>query len=941
MTQRVHAEGKVVTAAQSVPSHDQLRRSGIRSPEDLSAPEIVKEMSNRPGQPLDPATRAAMEPRFGLDFSRIRVHSDAHAAESARTVGARAYTVGEHMVFDTGQYLPGSPDGQRLLAHELTHVAQQVGCAPAGSLTVGATDHHAEQEADSTASSTSNTIISISARDASPVLRRQPRTTGTSVPASTPDPYRPLTDKIADVQRSGFILAAAKLPVLRKLEELAKAVEQQDLPVVQTATTEFIALDTAQPLDPATAVMLLDVPMVLVSRIFLLGLTGESQRLEGHFFRTMRSAYDQPTRGEGFSTRYAVLHQIVDEVITGAKFDKPAAAERTLDVALTAFKGLNDAAVQLDLAQVRKEQDAARAEAIAHETYRDPLEGLARDRARTPGAFYSGLMGLVAQLVEVMQRAFQVLMDAAVSELEAGTGQGALATAKTVLTTKMAPVLESFDMVLKSRKAQQPAVADPSFGLRRPLTVDVDVTRSNFDKKLRRHLDYFDRSKQAASVEIEAFEIDDTSFAEKSLDVRRIVEIRIAQISTLERLFGLATDNTGKVTAESKQNVDSLRAVAGFTLHGNDSWRSFLLEKFRAARKETQDDWKALTATVAILRSYLSSFTTHTPYNIDEFGDNYLTRTFPRALTGQLIHDCGVYALRVAYALSLVRQELGLTFRAAVMPVHVGLVISFKDIRRGALYVNNDKIDVISGTRLQEFADQWRDTDATGKPLSQPATLDVDKLHAEISAATFAERVDVPVRLVDVPTTPAGRRSAVNKRALWDFYHRHVIKPPAVAPTKGTPQPELKYLAFLKAIKEVHNTLRVPLYRQAHDLFVKHRQELTAAQTGLSSPDPATRAGAQAVLTSHQQVLITLFAPLRAQLAELDKQAAEVNDFMRSHPEAVGSEARLRPAARLRLSADFTIDDYLGDGTNRGLLLSGQITPDGWADENALPRQAD
>ncbi len=66
-----------------------------------------------------------MEPRFGQDFSRVRVHTDSKAAESARAVNALAYTIGQEIVFGGGQYFPRSFAGRRLLAHELTHVVQQ------------------------------------------------------------------------------------------------------------------------------------------------------------------------------------------------------------------------------------------------------------------------------------------------------------------------------------------------------------------------------------------------------------------------------------------------------------------------------------------------------------------------------------------------------------------------------------------------------------------------------------------------------------------------------------------------------------------------------------------------------------------------------------------------------------------------------------------------
>ena len=82
------------------------------------------------GRPLDPATRSDMEARFGQDFRRVRLHDDAAAAASARSISARAYTVADNIVFAAGEFAPATSDGRRLLAHELTHVVQQSSAAP-------------------------------------------------------------------------------------------------------------------------------------------------------------------------------------------------------------------------------------------------------------------------------------------------------------------------------------------------------------------------------------------------------------------------------------------------------------------------------------------------------------------------------------------------------------------------------------------------------------------------------------------------------------------------------------------------------------------------------------------------------------------------------------------------------------------------------------------
>jgi hypothetical protein len=79
----------------------------------------------RGGQPLPDNLRAYFEPRFGCDFSWVRVHSGSQAADAARAVGARAFTVGRDVVFGTGEYSPDTLAGRHLLAHELTHVIQQ------------------------------------------------------------------------------------------------------------------------------------------------------------------------------------------------------------------------------------------------------------------------------------------------------------------------------------------------------------------------------------------------------------------------------------------------------------------------------------------------------------------------------------------------------------------------------------------------------------------------------------------------------------------------------------------------------------------------------------------------------------------------------------------------------------------------------------------------
>jgi hypothetical protein len=102
-----------------------LQRKASSDRDVGEVPPIVYDVLRSPGQPLDAETRAFFEPRFGHDFSRVRVHTNRQAADSALSISARAYTVGRDIAFGKGEYVPTTFEGKRLLAHELTHVVQQ------------------------------------------------------------------------------------------------------------------------------------------------------------------------------------------------------------------------------------------------------------------------------------------------------------------------------------------------------------------------------------------------------------------------------------------------------------------------------------------------------------------------------------------------------------------------------------------------------------------------------------------------------------------------------------------------------------------------------------------------------------------------------------------------------------------------------------------------
>ena len=184
------ASGKGLCPKCAEEKKQQLQRKEANGSEAAKTPATVHEVIGSSGQPLDAATRDFMEPRFGQDFSHVRVHTNAQAAESAYATNALAYTVGSNVVFGAGQYAPRSSAGQKLLAHELSHVIQQgtqSRATPQTKLTIGAASDASEVEADRVAEAvTSSNAVPQPLLHATPANNTIQRTIGDGHDLSSP-----------------------------------------------------------------------------------------------------------------------------------------------------------------------------------------------------------------------------------------------------------------------------------------------------------------------------------------------------------------------------------------------------------------------------------------------------------------------------------------------------------------------------------------------------------------------------------------------------------------------------------------------------------------------------------------------------------------------------------------------------------------------------------
>lgn len=218
MIQRARSGATAPAAEQAEQTGDTGQAEEQRSP--------VHDVVSSGGSPLDTDTRTDMESRMGADFSDVRVHHDSAAHESAKGVGAHAYTVGNNVVFQRDAYDPGSPQGRTTLAHELTHVIQQrngpvEGTEAPGGIRVSDPSDRFEREAVANA----DRVLSDPAPEtapAAPVSAPAP-TTASAASAVQRAATEDEDEQPADVQGSFVQRAAEKKPGEEEEEETPPA----------------------------------------------------------------------------------------------------------------------------------------------------------------------------------------------------------------------------------------------------------------------------------------------------------------------------------------------------------------------------------------------------------------------------------------------------------------------------------------------------------------------------------------------------------------------------------------------------------------------------------------------------------------------------------------------------------------------------------------------
>lgn len=750
------------------------------------APVSVDQTLASPGRPLDQAFRHKMEQRFGYDFGRVRIHADERAAKWADAIHALAFTSGTSIVFSRHAYDPHSRMGQHLLAHELTHVVQQAGSPGLA-------------------------------------IQRKPK------PAPSTVWYQEAIDEVeldkrrfAEQRKRGEFEWSPNFDTKKALLELCESVDRKEWDVVPTKLDALLKTGLWVHLQILSRSLLTE----LTARMYELGLEADAQRLR-KAYADEELALSGRFKMDLYASRRRVdfVTRLVDGANREAKSDTPEALKASMHKYVRTFVPLRDEYLTIDWEGVEHERSSTYG-------YRGMRPGMGHEE------FYLAIKGQIERWLRGLSTLVQTAMDSARRDLESPkpTGSGAAL----LKSLQAAMVGELHDELFPKDVTKNIA------------GVTVPITHTKLGKGKGTIADEFAQGKEAKAraVAVTTYDPEQDYVRELQSSLEHFWQVRMDQLDVLGRVYGVLEalgppeKKTFAATMEKAEKAldtaETVRRMSGgrMRLDSDDDWRVFLLQRYQdltnpkaPAAPATQSGTpvsqpvtrksltpaEALHEIIDLLFAYLRAFTVHARFtNIYDAGETYLNRPFPRALTGQLVHDCGVYAVRVAYMLSLVRKELGLRFRFVTLPVHVSLVITGDKLP--AFIVENDQFTEISAADLEERRKIWQKykDPTTGAAPAGPA--DEEQFIGELAATEFIRGpIDMPFKVTDVP--PPVSDAKKEQRQLWDYYQKvgtqDVFGPSSQK--KGDPNYlfHKHYLELTERFRQAYNETFVPFWNKA------------------------------------------------------------------------------------------------------------------------------
>lgn len=838
------------------------------------------------GRGLDGETRAFMESRFGFDFGRVRVHTDERASSSANAVRALAYTSGSSIVFGANSYNPHSPGGRHLLAHELAHVVQQ-----------------------------SNTLGLLHG------VQRAP------APATSSVWYQDAVDgvdldnqRMAEQRKKNEFAWAPFHESKVALLELCQAVDAKKGDDVKKKLDALLKAGLLVPMHVTSRSLLTE----LSARIYELGLEADAERLRKAFASEDRfGPYNDDIYAAERKVNY--LKRLVAGASADAKADTAGAIPSSIHRFVRAFAALHEEYFRIDM------------EAVEHDR-QSRSGGMTMRPGMSHLEYYEAVYGQIVEWQRALSTYEQLAMDTARQDLESAKPTGSGASLLKALRSAM--VGELHDALFPKDQSLEGA--------------SVAVTHTEMGVGKGTITDEFAKGKDSRKLPVHTYKPDLDYVRELRATLGESYDIRLAQLNVLGRVYGVTELLTPqkdaaegeKKSQQAQDNAETIRNMAGgrMRLDSDDDWRIFLLAKYGdltapvsavvhggADESETDSSTPAPTAKKAmapadalheiidLLFAYLKAFTVHARftniYDTQAEGPNYINRPFPRALTGQAVQDCGVYALRVAYMLSLVQKELGLKFRFVILPVHVSLVITGD--KMPAFIIENDSFNEISADDLADKRKKWEQfTDkTTGKA---PGKTDDDQFVGELAATDFIQGpVDMPFKVQDV--VPPVADAKAEQRQLWAQYQSvgtfNVFGKSAERKDSPSYLFQLRYLELTEETRQIHNEAVVPFWNvHAPDAWDKFQRSL-AGEPDKTKPDAPARtkltvAELRAPFGIYQAEFDTALKPLLIRYEAFDAKKRRLSEDLRADPGLAKATVRFSVGLRADMFWHWYWNDY-------------------------------
>jgi len=660
------------------------------TPSTPAAPPMVRPVLRSPGRPLDGTVRRFMEPRLGHAFEGVRVHTDAGASEAAQALGARAWTTAPHIAFAEGEYRPGTPDGRRLLAHELTHLLQQE--AGGGSRMQLQRDPLPEQEFESVYYTTRRLISELHDH----------------LDHGRTEEARALVPRIRSMVSGGplsmeFGLEAAqaffRLGMRGEAMAALRASRSEHLPghhrhsfsfdAAQALLEEGRRLQAVGEHEGAFEVLLqlvawLSQPELALSSPFGMS-DGPASYVQAFWPDAVAALFQVPaavrTGGDG-ARADAMLREISAAVRGSRLVDELAPMVTQAFLAVEGGRGDQEAFAVLEEGQATHRPRRG-------EEFHYPRQAvnllLDEGEGAVQAADWERAYTLFAEAFDWLRTHREALRSMFLNMGEART------FISSALYRVMGGILAIVDhhRVAAERAFREGAqdaedrAAEAGRWIDRLATLFADILGASVAVAQIEHADpeadtatYRDARRPEVTLEVGAYPGEDVQtnvfgttydFDDRMRRIETILATERAQIDVAQGFYVADADVVALFEAAHGRPPD---------LHSLDDRRHFWALKYQhLTTTGGMGRQEAIQALVDSIGRYLRAFTMHTEYNVPETFEHPLTADFPRSTTQQALMDCGIYAMRTAYELSEIRTTASLEFHYVLIPNHVYLAV--------------------------------------------------------------------------------------------------------------------------------------------------------------------------------------------------------------------------------------------------------------------------